>query len=183
MLRCKLNGILALCLLSLLEHISYSREDKSVSRQEFLLQPPQLSPAVSEAEPLTLEVSASVYFPEAGQTDSTPLITADGSKINERNPRRHRWVAVSRNLLKRWGGKINYGDSLLVKGISAELDGIYVVRDSMNRRIRNRIDILVGRKDKIVGKWDDVQITRLNRPAKERQQQMYTASAGAMVAN
>ena len=120
---------------------------------------------ITEIEQPTLEtmtVSASVYFPVPGQTDSTPFITADGSRINEENPKKHRWIAVSRDLHSRWGGEISYGDSLQVTGLSNELDGLYIVRDVMNRRIRNRIDILVGKDDKVMGFWDDVQIAKLN---------------------
>ena len=105
-------------------------------------------------------VSASVYFPEEEQTDGSPLVTADGSEINAKLIRKHRWVAVSRNLLKRWGGKLQYGDSLQVSGISDELDGTYIIRDTMNKRILNTIDILVGRNDRIMGHWKNVKITK-----------------------
>lgn len=110
----------------------------------------------------TFTVSASVYHPVPGQTDSTPFITADGSRINKNNPKKHRWIAVSRDLHSRWGGDINYGDSLQVTGVSDELDGLYIVRDVMNRRIRNQIDILVGEKDKVMGFWKNVEIAKLN---------------------
>ncbi|MBB6610754.1 hypothetical protein H7F15_06870 [Pontibacter sp. Tf4] len=109
----------------------------------------------------SLEVSASVYFPEPHQTDNTPFITADGSRINRKDPAAHRWIAVSRDLHTRWGGDLAFGDSLWVTGISDELDGLYIVRDVMNRRFRKQVDILVGRKDKIMGYWDDVQIEKL----------------------
>ncbi|WP_347158904.1 hypothetical protein [Pontibacter chitinilyticus] len=115
----------------------------------------------TEPTPETLTVSASVYFPVPNQTDSTPYTTADGSHINKRNPKKQRWIAVSRDLHSRWGGEISYGDSLWVTGISDELDGVYVVRDLMNQRIRNRIDILVGPKDRVMGFWDNVQIAKL----------------------
>lgn len=121
---------------------------------------PAAPTAVLEA-PSTLNVSASVYFPEPNQTDSTPFITADGSRINRTDPGKHRWIAVSRNLHTRWGGNLAYGDSLWVTGISDELDGLYIVRDVMNRRFRNQVDILVGRKDRIMGYWEDVQIAKL----------------------
>ena len=106
-------------------------------------------------------VAASVYFPDEAQTDSQPLVTADGSQINRKKVKDHRWIAVSRNLLKRWGGKLNYGDTLQVAGISAELDGTYIIRDTMNRRLKNTIDILIGRNDNIMGHWENVQITKL----------------------
>ncbi|MCJ8166705.1 hypothetical protein MKJ04_17800 [Pontibacter sp. E15-1] len=115
-------------------------------------------PATTE----TMTVSASVYFPVPGQTDETPFITADGSRINQNNPKKHRWIAVSRDLHSRWGGDISYGDSLMVTGVSKKLDGLYIVRDIMNKRIRNRIDILVGEKDKVMGYWKDVKIAKLN---------------------
>ncbi|MFB9864745.1 hypothetical protein EFA69_05950 [Rufibacter immobilis] len=120
------------------------------------------APKPAEAEEVRhINVSASVYFPEEAQTDEDPFITADGSRINERNPREHRWLALSRNLLSRWGGHIAYGDSVKVEGISKQLDGVYVVRDAMHRRIRNRVDILVGPNDQINGYWEDVKLTKL----------------------
>src|SRR5688572_20376200 len=98
MLRCKLNGLLALAFILVPEHLSYSRADtQSTNSDQYKIPQPadfkQLVPS--------LEVTASVYFPERSQTDETPLITADGSKINARHPKRHRWAALSRNLLKR----------------------------------------------------------------------------------
>jgi 3D (Asp-Asp-Asp) domain-containing protein len=117
--------------------------------------------ALPEPTP-TITVSASIYHPEPGQTDSTPLITADGSRINPKNPKKHRWIAVSRDLHSRWGGEMHFGDSLWVTGISEELDGLYVVRDIMNKRMHRQIDILVGKHDKDYGKWRNVQIARLD---------------------
>lgn len=128
---------------------------------------------VQEPAPLpeVYTVSATVYFPERGQTDADPLTTADGSKINPKNPGKHRWIALSRDMLTRWGGDIQYGDSIWVRGISANMDGMYIVRDTMNRRFRNRIDILVGRKDKILGLWENVQIARSEFPEEEAELQ------------
>jgi hypothetical protein len=48
---------------------------------------------------------------------------------------------VSRNLLKRWGGFLEYGDWVLLRGTDHK-DGVYQVRDTMNKRWVNRIDIL-----------------------------------------
>ncbi|WP_062544324.1 RlpA-like double-psi beta-barrel domain-containing protein [Rufibacter tibetensis] len=121
------------------------------------------APATPKANANTVQINvdASVYFPLEEQTDEDPLITADGSKINEKNPRQHRWLALSRNLLSRWGGKIEYGDSVMVEGISNQLDGVYVVRDAMHHRIKNRVDILVGPDDNIMGYWEDVKLSKL----------------------
>ena len=87
-------------------------------------------------------VTVTTYTPSVGETDSTPLITASGFKINESNPRRHRIVAVSRDLKR----KYKFGTKLRIKG-AGKYDGTYTVRDVMNKRHRNRIDILVGKRD------------------------------------
>lgn len=120
-------------------------------------------PEPERASPIPLtsvEVSVSIYHPEPGQTDSSPFITADGSRINPKDPGKHRWVAVSRNLHKRWGGDIAFGDSIWVSGISEEMDGLYYVHDVMNSRFQNKIDILVGRKDNVMGLWHDVKLAK-----------------------
>jgi len=88
-------------------------------------------------------VTVTTYTPSVEECDSTPLITASGFKINEGNPRRHRIVAVSRDLKR----KYKFGTKLRIKG-AGKYDGTYTVRDVMNKRFRNRIDILVGKKDK-----------------------------------
>jgi hypothetical protein len=48
---------------------------------------------------------------------------------------------VSRNLLKRSGGFLSFGDWVLLRGTDHK-DGVYQVRDVMNKRFVNRIDIL-----------------------------------------
>jgi hypothetical protein len=53
------------------------------------------------------------------------------------------------------------GDSVLVVGISSEVDGIYVIKDKTHKRFKNRIDILV-REGKLYGKWNNVKITKHN---------------------
>ena len=88
-------------------------------------------------------VTVTTYTPSVEECDSTPLITASGFKISERNPKRHRIVAVSRDLKR----KYKFGTKLRIKG-AGKYDGTYTVRDVMNKRFRKRIDILVGKKDK-----------------------------------
>lgn len=88
-------------------------------------------------------VTITTYSPTVEQTDSTPLITASGFKINESNPKRHRIIAVSRDLKR----KYKFGTKLRIKG-AGKYDGTYTVRDVMNKRYTKRIDILVGKKDK-----------------------------------
>lgn len=182
MLRYKIDGIffLFIALVSFPHFISYSKEEKpsytTTSTFESLINRANSFKHVKEYTLKSREkeivkitpkrlnitkVTATVYFPEAAQTDSSPLITADGSRINETHPKKHKWIAVSRNLLTRWGGHIDYGDKVNVSGISKRLDGVYIVRDTMKKRIRNRIDILVGADDNVMGFWNDVKLTKL----------------------
>ena len=88
-----------------------------------------------------LDVVVTMYHPIKGQTDSTPDILADGTKITIHKASEYRYVAVSRNLLKRWGGWLDYGDFIVLKGTDGK-DGVYQVKDTMNKRFINRIDIL-----------------------------------------
>ena len=55
-----------------------------------------------------------VYNPTVKQCDRTPLVTASNSTIDKikLGNQEIRWMALSRNLLKRWNGKFHYGDLL-----------------------------------------------------------------------
>ena len=86
-------------------------------------------------------VTVTTYKPTRAQTDSTPNITADGTRINPRKATQYRYVALSRDLLSRWGGPFEYGDYIVIEG-TGDRDGIYQVRDTMNPKWTNRVDIL-----------------------------------------
>lgn len=74
----------------------------------------------------SLEVHVTWYTSTVEECDSTPFITADGSRV------RHGIIAVSRDLLETF----SYGDSLYVDGF-----GWYEVHDTMNARWTSRVDI------------------------------------------
>lgn len=94
----------------------------------------------------------------AGQTDDEPFVTADNSRIKPRYGSKTRWMALSNDLLARWGGKFQYGDKVRVRGISPQLDGVYTVHDTMNRRHRHCIDILTHPSEKFDIFTPDVKI-------------------------
>ena len=84
------------------------------------------------------------YHPVVEQCDATPDITADGTKFDINRAGEYRYVALSRDQLKRWGGKIHFGDFVLISGTPGNAqDGIYQVRDTMNKRHTEWIDILL----------------------------------------
>ena len=87
------------------------------------------------------DVTVTMYHPTPHQTDSTPDITADGTKINIWKASEYRYVALSRDLLSRWGGPFEYGDYIVIEG-TGDRDGVYQVRDTMNPKWVKRVDIL-----------------------------------------
>ncbi|WP_400193174.1 hypothetical protein [Hymenobacter sp. B81] len=112
----------------------------------------------------TYRVTATVYMAETHQTDAEPLITADNSRIPPNASSKTRWIALSRDLLERWGGPFAYGDSVRVHGISPQLDGNYIIHDTMNRRFKRGIDLLVGQHEDHYGRWSNVRITPVPAP-------------------
>ena len=88
-----------------------------------------------------MEVTVTMYHPVRAQTDSTPNILADGTRIRTHIASEYKFIAVSRNLLKRWGGWLDYGDFILLQGTDSK-DGVYQVRDTMNPKWVNVVDIL-----------------------------------------
>lgn len=98
---------------------------------------------------LVYTVTATAYQPIENQTDDEPFVTADNSNIKPHYSSKTRWMALSRDLLARWGGDFQFGDRVLVSGIAPELDGVYTIHDTMNRRHRHCMDILTHVSEKI----------------------------------
>ena len=90
---------------------------------------------------ISYNVTVTTYNPTRAQCDDTPNITADGTKFHTWKASSYRYVALSRDLLSRWGGPFDYGDYIVIEG-TGDRDGIYQVRDTMNPRWTNRVDIL-----------------------------------------
>ena len=86
-------------------------------------------------------VTMTTYKASESETDSTPNITASGFKIT--NPKKHRIIAVSRDLKR----KMKWGSKVRIVG-AGKYDGTYRVHDLMNKRYKKRIDILIGHNDK-----------------------------------
>ena len=80
-------------------------------------------------------VTITTYNAVRSQCDRSPLITADGTKIDHNKVKsgEQKIVAISRDLLY----AIPLGSVIYVEGY-----GYYEVRDTMNSRFKHRIDIL-----------------------------------------
>ena len=115
--------------------------DKNIQLQSLRDENTRISEKLNEYETEGMHVTVTMYQPLRYQTDSTPNILADGTRIRVQEASDYKFIAVSRNLLKRSGGWLDFGDFVLLKGTDNK-DGVYQVRDTMNKRFVNRIDIL-----------------------------------------
>lgn len=84
-------------------------------------------------------VTVTTYSPTKGQTDDTPNITASGFRIDLQNPDKHRIIAVSRDLKK----YLKFGEKVIITN-AGKYNGIWQVEDVMNRRWKNKIDLLIA---------------------------------------
>ena len=81
-------------------------------------------------------VHSTAYNSTPGQTDSTPFVTATGTRV------RSGVVALSRDLL----GRFPYGTRLTIEDLSGRYSSylrgrVFIVEDTMNVRIDNTVDI------------------------------------------
>ena len=107
-------------------------------------------------------VTATMYSPTLAQCDATPNITADGTKINPKLASNYRYVALSRDLLKRWGGPFNYGEYITIEGTqNGNHDGIFQIRDTMNPKYIKYVDFLVTEGTNPF-KYNEIKITKLD---------------------
>lgn len=107
----------------------------------------------------TTHVTITTYNAVMSQCDRSPLITADGTKIDHRKVKsgEQRIVAISRDLLY----AIPLGSVIYIEG-----HGYYEVRDTMNSRFKHRIDILQHSSKKNFKK-DKIKIKLVSKPIKK----------------
>jgi len=84
-------------------------------------------------------IKATYYQPLSGQCDASPLETATGYHINlnKLKKKQIRILAVSRDLLK----KYPYHSEIYIHQ-PEHLRGCWKVEDTMNKRFKNKIDLL-----------------------------------------
>ena len=110
-------------------------------------------------------VTITTYNAVRSQCDSSPLITADGTKIDHRKLKsgEQKIVAISRDLLY----AIPLGSLIYVEG-----HGYYEVRDTMNSRFKHRIDILQHSSKKNFKK-DKIKIKLVRKPIKKNKDRRF----------
>jgi 3D (Asp-Asp-Asp) domain-containing protein len=104
-------------------------------------------------------VTLTTYNAVASQCDDSPLVTADGTKIDMKKLKKGtiKYCAVSRDLLR----YIPYGSVIHIEG-----HGFYEVRDTMNKRFNHYIDILQHKSQKNFKK-NNVRVVIIKKPKKK----------------
>ena len=88
--------------------------------------------AASQKRAVSRTVKATAYNSEVGQTDSSPFVTATGTRV------RPGVIALSRDLLRIFP----YGSRVTIRDSAGQLTGrVFLVEDTMNVRMVNTIDI------------------------------------------
>lgn len=107
--------------------------------------------------------TVTVYNPVTEQCDSSPLITASNSFIDTTALYREqfRWLALSRDLIRRWGGDFCYGDTVLLVARDPAIDGYWIVKDTMHQRFKSHADLLYHSNIRTRGRWQDVRIFKI----------------------
>ena len=110
-------------------------------------------------------VTITTYNAVRSQCDRSPLITADGTKIDQRKVKsgEQKIVAISRDLLY----AIPLGSIIDIEGY-----GKYEVRDTMNSRFKHRIDILQHSSKKNFKK-DKIKIKLVRKPIKKNKDRRF----------
>jgi len=90
-----------------------------------------------------MRVIATAYTSHRSQTDRTPFLAAWNNRIRPGM----KIIAVSPDLIRKYG--ITNGTKVKISG----LPGIYTVRDKMNKRLRNHIDIYMGTNHRKAIRW------------------------------
>lgn len=122
-----------------------------------------------ETEVLYTKVKGTVYHAVKNQTDDTPFLTADMSYIDTSKVNELRWVALSRDLIKRkytdpsgnkhvWTGKIKLGDTIWIDYDKANLWEIahrnQNPKDTLAvKRNKAKYERMVAKYEQIKGYW------------------------------
>ena len=113
----------------------------------FILNPGKQPKYLVHRYPFSLDVfkqvSLTTYTTDSNETDSTPLITASGFKLDSLNPKKHRVIAISRDLKEMF----SFGDKVILSN-AGKYNGVWFIHDLMNKKWKNKIDILINPNDR-----------------------------------
>lgn len=98
-----------------------------------------------------IEVTLSIYNPTPAQCNKDYLTTASGDKIDLKKLKAGQlnWIAFSRDLLE--SGDWSYGDIVEIISNNKKIAGTYIIKDTMAKRWRKKVDILRDRSSGLTG--------------------------------
>ncbi|ACS81260.1 3D domain-containing protein [Maridesulfovibrio salexigens] len=107
-----------------------------------------VSGCLGEEKTVTMKVASTAYTSHVSQTSSTPFIGAWGDDLKPGM----KAIAVSRDLIPKGLGR---NTKVKIEGLSGE----YVVKDKMNKRWTDKIDIYMGLDTKAAKEWGKREVT------------------------
>lgn len=121
----------------------------------------EMSVAYKVTETYTLD-RLTIYNPEAGQTDDTPMIAGPNFQIDADKlaSGKLRWMGLSQDMLAITGrGTIEYGQLVHIDAGDSTIDGYWHVYDAMNKRYKKSGDLLFDKSIRSRGKWKNVKLS------------------------
>ncbi len=107
---------------------------------------------------VTLKVKATAYTSHADQTSKHPFLGAWGDELKPGM----KCIAVSRDLIAKG---LTHNTKVKIEG----LDGEYLVKDKMNKRWTNKIDIYMGLDTETAKDWGKREVTiSFDKPEKSK---------------
>jgi len=119
-----------------------------ISITEFLYIEPKIYIKLPTQKYIAVKVTC--YYPHAGY-DDPEYMTASGKDITKYETSM-RYCAISRDLQKYY----NFGDTIHINGIG-KWSGNWIVQDLMNKRFKNKIDLLFDATEK-TSRWQTARI-------------------------
>ncbi|CCO23541.1 3D domain-containing protein [Maridesulfovibrio hydrothermalis] len=107
-----------------------------------------ISGCQGEDNTVTMKVHASAYTSHVEQTSATPFLGAWGDTLKPGT----KVIAVSRDLIKKG---LTHNTRVKIEGLPGE----YIVKDKMNKRWTEKIDIYMGLDTKAAKDWGKREVT------------------------
>ncbi|WP_321402012.1 hypothetical protein [Maridesulfovibrio sp.] len=107
-----------------------------------------ISGCIGEEKTISMKVTSTAYTSQVAQTSSHPFLGAWGDELKPGM----KCIAVSRDLIPKG---LTHDTKVKIEGLPGE----YMVKDKMNKRWTNKIDIYMGLDTKAAKDWGKREVT------------------------
>ena len=97
--------------------------------------------ALAISLPVKRDIKITSYNPSVHQTDASPCVGASLRNLCTAAKEGDRTVALSRDLLWRWGGEFRWRDKVKITSDNPQCNGVYSLEDTMAKRFKARAEI------------------------------------------